>query len=59
MGLEGGKLLIPETTYKTGKDSLSIKAVEVMVLERDGKPATSPNKTETQKPVTQREKRKF
>ncbi len=59
MGLEAGKLLIPETAYKTGKDTLSIKAVEVIVLDNYAKAPGSSGKTETQKPVTTREKRKF
>ena len=59
MGLEEGKLLIPATAYKTGKDTLSIKAVEVIVLDSHAKAPAASGKTETQKPVTTREKRKF
>jgi len=59
LGMEPGKLVVPEAAYKTGHEMLSINPVEIIVIDGDG-PSVSPSKSkETTGSKTTREKRKF
>ncbi len=59
LATDEGKIKLPGTTYQTGKDTLEIKPVEIIVLGEGDKPGSGKGKTEDNISKTTREKRKF
>jgi acetaldehyde dehydrogenase (acetylating) len=59
LAMEAGKLVVPGTTYQTGKDKVSIQPVEIIVLTEAGKPISPKKKSEETKSTPTREKKKF
>ena len=59
LGVEAGKINIPEATYKTGNEKMMINPVEIIVLNEKHKPVSPKKNQETIKPTTTREKKKI
>jgi hypothetical protein len=59
LGMEPGKLVVPEAAYKTGDDILAINPVEIMIVDGDVQPVPSTKSKENTGSKTTREKRKF
>jgi hypothetical protein len=59
LAIEEGKLTIPETVYKSGKEEMKINPVVVVIVDEWDKAKPSKQKEEPSKPATTREKRKF
>lgn len=59
LGMEPGKLVLPEAAYKTGDELLAINPVEIIVIAGEGQPASPSKSKETTGSKSTREKRKF
>lgn len=59
LAMEPGKLVIPETSYKTGNEVLAINPVEIIVSKGDAQSVSPSKSKETTGSKTTREKRKF
>ena len=59
LGLEEGKIKIPKTVYKSGKELIDIKPIEIVVRENGASPSGQKKSKETTTPAVAREKRKF
>jgi hypothetical protein len=59
LGMEPGKLVVPEAAYKTGNEVLAIHPVEIIVVAGDGQSVSPSKSKETAGSKTTREKRKF